>query len=200
MTDRNSKPRFPRYRYLLAWMWCISSLAVAAYALLKPSTTAADLVGIPDPWVQWLDENYNLRTYVMAVLICVGPASLLAHYQCTIIRRSILAIVLTVLLVLEFCQLAIPSRGFSWPDVYYTIAGVITCELFAVGMLLFWQSSVLDHLLFGSDRASARHKQFFAWACLVLIVLQFGFVFASNYLPPVTQAVLPTWLADWLGR
>ncbi|MCD0460329.1 VanZ family protein [Roseiconus lacunae] len=185
-------------RFTIAWIWCIATLMLATYTLLKPSTSAQDLFGLPNSFVQWLDKNYNLRTFIMTFLIGIGPALCLAGQNYNRIRRIILTVILAVLVGLEFCQIAIPTRGFSWPDVFYTVGGVIVCEMLAIGIVLYWHGNGLEHLVFGSDRTAARNKRFFAWACIVLILMQLALVFGSSYLPNVSLAILPTWLAEWL--
>ena len=107
---------------------------MAAYAVLKPSTTASDLTMLPSSFADWLDVNYNFRTFVMAAAISIGPAVVLMPRRQNVFRRQILALVLLILVGMECAQLWIPSRGFSWADIAYTILGVSLCEAVATLM------------------------------------------------------------------
>ncbi|MCS7465781.1 hypothetical protein NZK35_03710 [Stieleria sp. ICT_E10.1] len=103
--------------------------STAAYAILKPGTTAADLTFLPNPVVGWLDENFNFRTFVMTLGVCLVPAFLLASGESDNVRRRLLSVALIVLVSLEFIQLWIPTRRFGWADVGYTFAGVAAAEV-----------------------------------------------------------------------
>lgn len=123
------------------------TLAIATYAILKPSTSADDLVFLPNSLVEWLDTNFNFRTYVMAWGVCVVPAILLCGAKWANERRGWLMLLLSFLLILECTQMWIPTRGFSWEDLGYTVGGVLTAEIMAmltstiVGLLSFGNRS-----------------------------------------------------------
>ena len=116
------------HRRTLAGLWLLLTLATTSYALIKPSTTAADLVFLPNAIVRWLDNYFNFRTFVMAVAVCSAPACLLAAPVNDAPRRLLLGLACCVLLSLELAQLWIPTRGFSWQDAVYSVAGVICAE------------------------------------------------------------------------
>ncbi|MDV6032215.1 MAG: hypothetical protein F9B45_19435 [Phycisphaera sp. RhM] len=120
------------WRLRLVVGWLAMTLSIAAYAILKPGTTAADLALLPNPIIAWLDANFNFRTFVMALGVCLVPACLLVSEVSDRRRRMLFAAVVTVLVGLEFMQLWIPTRGFSWPDVGYTFAGVGAAECFVL--------------------------------------------------------------------
>ncbi|MCA9132021.1 MAG: hypothetical protein KDA45_02660 [Planctomycetales bacterium] len=117
-------------------MWLLLTLAVAAYSTLKPSTTAAELRYLPPNWVVWLDENYDLRTLVMALAVMLLPAILLASGGHNARRRWILVLATGGLMGLEAAQLWIPTRGFSWADLSYSLAGGLLPELLV--LMLQW--------------------------------------------------------------
>lgn len=115
-----------------ALVWGLVTSAIATYAVLKPATTAADLRLIPPNWVLWLDANYDLRTLVMSLGVLLPPACLFAGAVSPARRRRGLAIATLWLAGLEFAQLWIPTRGFAWSDVAYTLAGGVLAELAAM--------------------------------------------------------------------
>ena len=127
-----NRERIQAWRFHLVSGWLVMTLSIAAYAILKPDTTAADLAVLPNPIIAWLDENFNFRTFVMALGVCLVPAFLLVSETSDRRRRMLLTVVLTALVGLEFMQLWIPTRGFSWPDVGYTFAGVAVAECFTL--------------------------------------------------------------------
>jgi hypothetical protein len=130
MTRRFEKASLVR---LLAILWIFLTLALAARALLKPTTTSSDLGYVPFFFVEWLDRNYNVRTLVMTLLITSVPTVLLAisnplHAK---MRRGLLIVAASALLAMEFAQIWIPTRGFGWEDVGYTLLGTAISEALA---------------------------------------------------------------------
>ncbi|WP_231604936.1 hypothetical protein [Crateriforma conspicua] len=109
-------------------LWSSAAFLLACYSLLKPSTTAADLPLIDGALARWLDENYDFRTAVMAGLIVSGPALAWAGPVFRGRRLAFLVATAVILVSLEFAQRWIPSRGFGWADVVYTLAGIIVVE------------------------------------------------------------------------
>ncbi|WP_413432825.1 hypothetical protein [Crateriforma spongiae] len=116
------------WRDILVVLWSTAAFLLAFYSLLKPSTTAADLPLVDGALARWLDENYDFRTAVMAGLIVLGPALFWAGTAFRVRRFSFLAATAVVLVSLEFAQRWIPSRGFGWADVVYTLVGIIVVE------------------------------------------------------------------------
>ncbi|WP_147870186.1 hypothetical protein [Stieleria maiorica] len=129
---------FGRWRTATALGWLTVTLLVSAYAIVKPGTSAADLVFLPNRFASWLDLYFNFRTFLMAIGVCGVPALLWASTENRLRRRILLAIVLVILLALEVMQRWIPTRGFSWQDVIYTIGGVVASELFILGGRRFY--------------------------------------------------------------
>jgi len=79
-------------------------------------------------------------------LITILPCLLLATAELATRRRALLAVLTLALLAMEFAQLWIPTRGFGFPDLFYTLAGAGFVELFAV----LWQ------LIFGRRAVAGR--------------------------------------------
>ncbi|WP_404308825.1 hypothetical protein [Neorhodopirellula lusitana] len=121
-----------RVRLTLAGTLTLLAMSIAVYTLWKPDTTAGDLVFLPESWVPWLDAHGDLRTMLMAMAIAALPACLLGSHDLNRLRRWILMTILLVLLGLEWGQRWIPSRGFGWPDVLYTVAGVVVIEALVI--------------------------------------------------------------------
>ena len=119
-------------RRCCAGLWAVLATSFAAFALLKPSPAADDLVIVTPTAIAWLNENDDFRTFVMTVLIVSFPFILLADAPNNRLRRGLLVAVLLALLLFELSQSLIPSRFFSWWDVAYTIAGVAVIEFLVV--------------------------------------------------------------------
>lgn len=115
-------------RILGAAVWCLVTLSVAVFALLKPSPSAAELGFVPTTWALWLDDNYDLRTLLMTLAITLPPAALLIGRKWRLCRVYGLIAVTSLLVACEFAQLGIYSRGFGWADVGYTFLGALMSE------------------------------------------------------------------------
>ena len=112
-------------------MWLLLTLAVALYAILKPSPTAVELWFLPASWAAWLDEHYDLRTLLLILGVALPVAGLLAKSQWNGLRRRLLLLVTCGLVAAEFAQLGIASRNFSWADVGYSVLGGVLAEALA---------------------------------------------------------------------
>lgn len=191
-TDRPTSRR-KSVRTWLVLAWCTSTLLIAAYAVLKPRTTAADLVFLPTPLVGWLDLNYNFRTLVMTIGVASVPVVLMRRREDDRIRRWVLMLVLALLMAFETSQIWIPTRGFSWQDVAYTLGGGVLCEAAA----LLWQvgkSPVQTAEIGDVERIETRRRRgltigssklFVALLCAVLIVLQLAYLLLTPVAVPV---------------
>jgi len=124
-------------------MWIASTMSIAAYAVLKPRTTASDLPFVSGKLALLLDQFYDVRTMLMAMLVTLGPALLWFAPEFDRGRRSLFVVLMAILLAFEFAQIWIPTRGFGWPDVAYTVAGVAAVE-FVVAVMQYcrrqWQN------------------------------------------------------------
>ncbi|PAY17885.1 hypothetical protein CKO51_19545 [Rhodopirellula sp. SM50] len=159
------------------------TLGLAAYAIVKPSTTAADLVFLPNPIVSWLDVQFNFRTFVMTMAVCFVPACLLGAAVWDLVRRQFLSAALALLVGLEFFQLWIPTRGFSWADVGYTFAAAATVE----SLVLFgrWTGGLAtgaiqkhtDTVRFSQrSRWTVMWRWILALVCAVLVLVQLTYI------------------------
>ncbi len=138
---RNDLERRPstveQRRFIFHWRlvavvgWITMTLLMAGIAVLKSTTTAGDFGFLPSTWVLWLDKNYDLRTLIMMLCVAAPPALLLWHRDWNFIRRSMLALIVALLTLFECLQLWIPSRGFSFADIFYTFAGGLLAECLA---------------------------------------------------------------------
>ena len=115
------------------------TLSVALYAILKPATTANDLWILPSRWAVWLDAHYDLRTLLMTLGVLLPVAGLLAQTAWNRPRRRLLLLVTSVLVMAEFAQLGIATRGFGWPDVGYTVLGGVVAEAVATIWANVWE-------------------------------------------------------------
>ena len=116
-------------RFIAVWGWVVMTLAVAGFAVLKPTTTSADLLVLPQGWIAWLDANYNVRTLIMTTMIAVPPSLLLIRSEHNSWRRRLLVLITGVLVLFEFLQIWLPHRVFGLPDVGYTLAGGLLTEV-----------------------------------------------------------------------
>ncbi len=124
-------------RHSLALCWLLLTLTVASFALLKSSPSASELFFLPTDWAHWLDVNYDVRTVLLTFGVALPPALILHPNSCRWERRGMLSAVLVLLVGCEFAQLAMPKRGFGWPDIGYTVLGIFVCETLVVGIELF---------------------------------------------------------------
>ena len=125
------RPAVVRWRATVVTVWLLTTGSIAAYALLKPGTSAGDLVFLPDGCANWLDAYYNFRTFLMTVSIGSIPSFPFLSRRNDLKRRSALGALPAFLAALEIFPFLIPSRGFGWQDLTYTIAGVLVCDVFA---------------------------------------------------------------------
>lgn len=126
------------FRHSLALCWLLSTLAVAGYVLLKSSPSADDLFFLPTALASWLNVNYDLRTLLMALGVALPPALLLSPNPWRWQRRGMMSVVLALLIGGEVAQLTIATRGFGWPDIGYTVLGIVICE--ATASMVGWYS------------------------------------------------------------
>ncbi|WP_182866193.1 hypothetical protein [Stieleria mannarensis] len=185
MTTKNLRHPWQtdRWRLMVVGIWFVVTLGIATYALIKPSTSAADLVFLPDSIISWLDAQFNFRTFVMTLGVCVIPAILLSAAGWDVVRRLVLSASSLFLVSLEFYQRWIPTRGFSWEDVGYTIAAVLAVECLVVfGRRIGTEA---DAQRFGDDRHNFSirgrwtmvAKCLLAVLCAVLVVGQLAYLF-----------------------
>ncbi|OYP34092.1 hypothetical protein CGZ80_16325 [Rhodopirellula sp. MGV] len=120
-----------RYRAPLVLTWSAATLCVAAFAVLKPHPSSKELVFLPGWFTSFMDVYYDFRTFIMTVAIGLIPALLLSPSHQKLQRHSVLFVLVGALLIFEFMQNWIPTRGFSWADVGYTVAGGLACEYMA---------------------------------------------------------------------
>ncbi|WP_372720594.1 hypothetical protein [Novipirellula sp.] len=175
------------WRLRLVGVWFVVTLGVAAYAIVKPSTTAADLVFLPSPVVSWLDAQFDFRTFVMTMAVCLIPACLLGAAAWDAVRRQMLAAALALLVGLEFLQLWIPSRRFSLADVGYTFAAVVIVE--SLVLLGRWTGGLALGATPNHDdsdsitqpgRWTVVEKSLFASVCVVLILAQLAYILLAE--------------------
>ncbi|WP_044302330.1 hypothetical protein [Rhodopirellula sallentina] len=124
------------------------AVGVAAYAVWKPTTTSADLPFLSSAMVVWLDHHGDFRTMLMSMAVCSIPAMAMFRPSLDTQRRCVLFIMMSVMLVLEYGQRWIPTRGFSIADLIYTVLGTGCIEL---GVLLVQVTIVLKRAHFGED-------------------------------------------------
>lgn len=117
-----------RLRISLTLLWTLMATATACFALLKASPTAHGLSLLPRPWAHWLDQNYDIRTLLMTLVVLMPAAMLLGTKSLCKQRRICLSLLTAGLVALEFLQLTIPTRVFSVPDLLYTLVGGILAE------------------------------------------------------------------------
>ena len=118
-------------RMWLVFGWLVPALAVALYAILKPSPDAGELM-IPSWWADWLNKYYDIRTMLLTLAVASPAAWLLRGGDRKRWRLGVLAFVGVVLLAAEFAQIWIPTRGFGWPDVGFTCIGIVLAGLFGI--------------------------------------------------------------------
>ena len=176
------------------------TLFVAAYAILKPSTSAADFVFLPNTIISWLDTNFNFRTFVLAFAICLVPGCLLGSRALDTTRRRLLAGAAIVLVCLEFIQVWIPTRGFSWADVGYTLAGVVTAECLVLFVRCIGWLPGANHDRNGHHRSAEQGhlnlmgKALISSICLALISLQLAYIFLAPPDGSIDTTRWPQWL------
>lgn len=116
-------------RWVLTGVGSVIAVGVAAYAVWKPTTTSADLPFLSSAMVVWLDHHGDFRTMLMSMAVCSIPAMAMSRPGLDTQRRCVLFVLMSVMLVLEYGQRWIPTRGFSVADLIYTVLGVGCIEL-----------------------------------------------------------------------
>lgn len=111
---------------LLALAWLAGVGAVVLYLLLRPSPSASGVPFLPDGVVVWLNRYHDLRTLPMAWGYAGVTAIILWNDDRT--RHWCLGAAFLVLIGGETAQLWIPTRFFTWPDIGYSVLGVVFAE------------------------------------------------------------------------
>lgn len=136
------------FKLCTAWLWCAALGAMAAYAVLKPRTTAGDFSWIPESVTVWLDQHPDLRTLIMTLGVLCIPALMLAARRENRRRRILLAVMVSLMVACEILQVWIPTRRFSIPDLAYTLLGGTLVEAGVVGwqrwLEMRWSAQRLD--------------------------------------------------------
>ncbi len=119
------------YRFHIAASWLVLTLAVAAFAILKPQPNATELPFLPSFLSKWLDDNYDVRTFFLSLGIAVVPAIVMANDRDAGLRRTMLLTLAVLLVSLELAQFWLPDRRISVSDLVYSALGCMTAEILA---------------------------------------------------------------------
>lgn len=128
-----------RWTNIAVTVWVIGVGAVIGYLLLRPSPSASGLPMTPHWLIDWLNRHHDLRTLPMAWGYAILPALLLWDRKSP--RWTWLGVMLGLLWLGETAQLTIPSRRFTWPDMLFSLGGVVLAEGCAIA-LARWPSRI----------------------------------------------------------
>lgn len=121
-----------RWTDIVVILWALGVGAVIGYLLLRPSPSATGLPMTPNWLIGWLNRHHDLRTLPMAWGYAILPALLLWDRKSA--RWNWLGVMLGLLWLGETAQLAIPSRRFTWPDMLFSLGGVVLAEGCAIAL------------------------------------------------------------------
>ncbi|MCR9295039.1 MAG: hypothetical protein NXI32_20160 [bacterium] len=132
LTGLADRLHFFRYSIVVAWIG--ATLSIAAYATLKPSTSAHELPFLPWYVAQLLDIYYDLRTMIMTMGVVAIPAWLLWQPKDRSVRHRMLVGSTVVLVLFECAQIWLPTRHFGLSDLAFTLLGSVCTELIVLAM------------------------------------------------------------------
>lgn len=114
------------WKWVLAIVWLTGVGTLVLYLLLRPSPNASGIPLLPEGLVDWLNTYHDLRTLPMAWGYAGVPALILSKEDRN--RYWCLGTAALVLIGGETAQIWIPTRFFTWPDIGYSVLGVMMAE------------------------------------------------------------------------